>query len=276
LVPIVYLMVCKALGVDPTGAMVLSSFTALGAWLLAPHVESLSGARLRTAPIVAAAASVLLLILGAFTVRTNADHPAGAALVYAVDADSGTAWLTGYGSTQSAQTWLRRAVAASATLSPTTPPRWLTRSFDARQIVRAPMAAESPILAAPTATVVSDTALADARRVTLRIKPAKGTRAIAMSADSGTILSATVGGVSVDTRRYRSPLRRWSLEFDAPSDTGVVLALTIVPNAHPMLGLLARQDGIPAIKDFRMPTRPAGIIPIQAGNMTVVYRRIPL
>jgi hypothetical protein len=275
LVPIVYLAVCKALGVDATGATVLSIFVALSVWLFAPHVESLSGVRLRTAPMIAGTASVVLLLVGAFTVRTRPAHPVGAALVYAVDADSGTAWLTGYGSTESARTWLGRALLATGASSSATPPRWLTRTFNARRIVPAPLST-SAMPVAPTATVVSDTAAVDGRRVTLRIRPTPGTRAIAMSSDSGMILSAAIGGVPIDTRRYRSAPRRWSLEFDAPADSGIVLSLTIVPNAHPTLGLQGRHDGLPDIKDFPMPTRPAGVIPIQDGDMTVVYRRFAL
>lgn len=272
LVPVVYLMVCSALGLDQTGAPVLTLFTALAAWLLAPHIESMSGARLRTPSLVAAVIALVLFVIGAFTVRTNAAHPAGAQLVYAVDADSGTAWFTGSGSTESARRWLTRTLQASSPGDSSAPPRWLTRSYDPRRIIRAPL---GPVVA-PTATMLSDTSIQGTRRVTLLIRPAAGMRTIALSTDSGTVLSATVDGRLVDTTRYRYPLRRWSLEYVAPPTVGFTLALTLVPNAHPTLGLMGRYTGIPAIREFQMPKRPVGIIPIQNGEMTLVYRRLPL
>jgi hypothetical protein len=272
LVPIVYLSVCTALGLDQTGATVLMLFTALAAWLLAPHIEQVSGARLRTAPLVAAAIALVLFVVGAFTVRTSAAHPVGAQLVYAVDADSGTAWFTGSASSESARAWLARTLGASSPERSSAAPEWLTRSFDPRRIIQAPL---GPVVA-PTATILGDTAIEGERRVTLLIRPAAGMRAISLSTDSGTVLSATVDGRLVDTKRYRDPLRRWSLEYVAPPTVGFTLALTLVPTAHPMLGLMGRYTGIPAIPGFQIPKRPVGIIPIQQGDMTVVYRRLPL
>jgi hypothetical protein len=262
-----------ALGLNQTGAAILAAFTALAVWLLAPQLESLNGERPWTTPVFAASAALILFVIGAVTVRTDADHPAGASLVYAVDADSATAWLTGYTWSGSARSWLVGALEKSvAGRADADPPPWLTKSFGIERIVPAPLAAEA--LAPPTATLLSDSTT-DVRRVTLRIRPAPGTRTISMTTDSGVVLASAVDGRPVDTKRYRHPSARWTLEYVAPSDGGFTLALTLVPGARPTLGLLARRDGIPLL-GMTIPTRPTGIVPKQSGDMTIVYKRVTL
>ncbi|MEX2154698.1 MAG: M28 family peptidase [Gemmatimonadaceae bacterium] len=274
LVPTVYLMVCVALGLYATGAAVLGAFTAIGTWLLAPQMELVAGENPWRAPLVAAIAGVAVVAAGVATVRTDARHPAGVALVYAVDSDSLTGWFTGTASTAGARRWLENALGSSIPQSPPfRPPAWLARSYPVRRIVPAPVGAVTP----PTATLVSDSTGANGSRiVTLRIVPDSGTRSIDMDAAPGMVLNAAVDGRTVSTTRYRRQSESWGLEYFAPPDSGFTLRLELRPGASGELTLLGRRAGIPTLQGIRPPSRPPGLIPIQSGDMTIVFRRVRL
>jgi hypothetical protein len=283
MVPIVYLMACVALGVYGVGAVILGVFTALGVWLLAPHMESLIGGdvttsaggdRQRATQVWAARALVVLFVFGPVVVRTSDNHPAGVSIAYAFDADSGLAWLNGSGSSAGARSWLARSLRdATGSRAGDPLPRWLTRSFDAKNTVTAPLAQVTPAKA--RVVVVGDSLRDGARVVTLRILPAPGSRAIAMAADSG-VVTAAVDGRLVETSRYRVAPRRWSLQYVAPPDSGFVIALTLRAGAHPTVGVMEISAGMPLLPGVRFPARPPAILPIQGGDMTWVYSRIQL
>lgn len=271
IVPTIYTIVGMALGLDAVGATILAMFTALGAWLLTPHLESMRGTRPALAPAIVAGVAALLFNNGALTVRTMADNPAGVSLAYALDSDSTQAWFTGSGNAPSARSWLRQTLGDSSADRPGQGmPLWLTRGFDARVTLPAPFASLDP----PTATVLSDSLSAGARQVTLRIRPAPGTLVVSMGADAG-VLSASIDGIAVDTSRYRRP-RRWPLQYIAPPDSGFLLTLRVRPDVQPTLGLMGLMDTIPPLRGFRIPRRPEGILPYANGDVSLVYRRVHL
>jgi len=273
LAPTIYLMVVVALGLDIVGAALLAILTAVAASLLIPQLEVAAGARAWRPTLIAAGAALLLLAAGAATVRSDAKHPAGASLVYAVDGDSLGAWLTGNATTASARQWLQESLAAiSDTGSASGAPEWLTRSHDSSRIVRVPVAA----LEAPTATLLSDSTRTDGRVLTLRIRAGSGAREVRVVATQGSVDSAWVDGLHVDRSRYRSRSQRWGLEYVAPPDSGFTLRLSLPPVGPAALALTSRHDGIPTLQGIRMPVLPQGIIPIQEGNISIVYRRVRL
>lgn len=274
--PTVYTMACVALGLDESGVAVLSVFTALGAWLLAPHVETMGAGAGRpwSVPAASAAVALLLFAVGAVTIRTDAEHPSGASFVYAVDADSNKAWLAGYASGGSGP-WLRRAFQGMGAASDSNLPAWMRRSFDPERVISAPLAVPAP--APATATVLGDSMIAAERRLTLRIRPSRGTRSIAMQLEEDADVSfAEVDGRRVETSRYRGAPRRWRLSYAAPADSGFTLSLSVPATASLVLGLSSRHDGIPPLPDFAVPKRPPGIIPWQGGDMVLVYKRLRL
>jgi Peptidase family M28 len=266
LAPTIYLMVCVALGLDVAGAGVLAVLAALGCWLLLPHLWEISSRPWR-APAAAAAAALGLIVIGIFTVRTNAAQPAGTAFVYASDSAANGAWLTGSATNAWSRAWVAGELRSRASLPAAVPPAWLTRTFSSRRIVAAPMVP----LPAPVATIVKDSASPDARVVTLRIRAA-GARSVQVSAE-GEVLSARVDDRDIRTDRYRAPPSPWRLEYVAPSDSGFTITLALRPGAH-AVSLVARRVGLPP--GIPVPARPPGIIPVGSGDATHIYRRIAL
>jgi hypothetical protein len=270
IVPTTYMMVSVALGLDAVGGAVLGLLVAMAASLLAPILLGLAGDRPRALPLASGAAAIVAFGIGLATVRTNAERPASSALTYVADADSGGAWLSGYGGT-GATHWVASALRAARSDSAPLP-SWVRRLTRARPIVGVRPSASA--LGAASATVLKNTVAGDVRTVSVRIKPSPGTMTIGMQMDTGTVTSAVVNGKVVDRSRYRNPTARWSLEFIAPPDSGFVIALTVPANEPAVLGISARAPGLPALQGVTVPPRPAGVLAIQTGDASVVYHRV--
>ena len=99
---------------------------------------------------------------------------------------------------------------------------------------------------------------------------------IGLQMDSGQVIAASVDGRGIDASRYRSRQARWGLDFIAPPDSGFVLLLTLKPAPRSALGLLARIPGLPALAGVQLPSRPTGVLTVQSGDISVIYKRIGL
>ena len=272
LAPTIHAMVIVALGLDQTGTALLSLLAVIALWLVALLLDELGTPSSWRPSLVAAGIAGVLLLAGLVTVRTNAKHPAGSTFAYVIDADSLRGWLAGSGTTPGVRDWVRREFAASASASASvSPPAWLLRSFDSRRVKPAPMGA----FVAPTVTLLSDSATPAGRVVNLRVRADTGTLVVSMAADSG-IVAAAVDGRPVDRSRYRARSARWTLDYVAPTDSGFTLRLQLAPQAAPTLQILARRPGIPPLNGLSVPARPPGVLPIQAGDQSIVFKRARL
>jgi hypothetical protein len=255
------------LGVTGIGAIALCVVASLVALLLAPLLDSIAGgARWSAAPWLAVA-GVLCLVIAALTVHPSADHPLRSALVYAENADSNDAWFGSLGSSSNAWT---RGVTGEATSGPK--PDWTARlsenaaRFTGRKVQRVP-------LAAPNATLIGDTSTGEARRIVLRVSAPAGTTGLVMRASGAKVLSSTIDGRAVDTTRYRRRARDWLMQYWAVSDTGAIVALSIPAGSQIDFELAARRPGIPSVAGLTIPPRPPYVVPSQAGDASVVYRK---
>ena len=271
-VPTVYGIVGIALGLAGPGTVAVGVLGALGGWLIVPLLETLGGARRWSTALYALAGCVVMSCVGLATVRTTDARPVGASLVYAADAD-GKAYVTGYDFGRPGRRWVTDAVASLRAPTSDAPP-WVFFAGARRPVAIAP--SPSTPLEAPTGTIVSDSTSGDRRHVTLRVRAAAGTLNVLMVADSGAVLASAVDGRPVDAQRYRRPSARWVLQYVAPPESGFLLVLTMPAGTHPAIDLTARSSGIPALPGVTLPARPAGVIPVQTGDMTVVHRRIVL
>jgi hypothetical protein len=265
LVGLVFSITAVMLGVAGAGAIVLAVFTSLIAWLLAPILERIPGeARWGGAPWLAGAA-VLAALFGIITVKQTADHPARSALVYAEDADSTGAWLGAFGGQNS---WTRSAVGGNAP-----GPEWTSRLGESSSRLVGRQAPRVP-LDAPTATLVRDTIINGARRVVLRVKAPSGATAVMMHAVGAPVLTSSIDGRVVDTTRYRRRSTSWMMEYWAVPDSGAIVALSIPQGQHIDFDLAAWRAGVPAIPGIAIPARPPDVVPSQAGDVSIAYRRV--
>jgi hypothetical protein len=261
----VYGVTVVTLGVIGIGAIVLGVLTSLVALILSPQLTVVAGEARAAGALWAAGAALALIVIGAFVVRSSAEHPASTALVYAENADSSDAWFGAFTGWRSA--WTRQAV-GQATVSPA----WTARlsegglRFAARRVARAP-------LAPPNAVFVRDTMINGARRVVLRVTAPPGTTGLSMRASGAPVLTSSIDGRVVDTTRYRFHTRDWIMEYSAVPDSGAIVALSIPAGAKIDFELAARRPGIPSVSGVTIPARPPNVVPSQSGDVSIVYRR---
>ena len=281
-VPVLYLTSGISLPLVGPGAIAIGVLVPLLALLLAPLLETMGGDRRALVARVALGASAVVFAVGLVTVRRSVDYPTVANLTYAMDADSGGAWLVASGAPARRGSWVAAALGPSArTLTAGAPrdsnpaPPWLVRALDGRGRFAARPASRIANQG-PQADVLSDSLTGAGRRLVLRVHGAPGTLSFAVRVLDAAVLRAEVDGREVATTRYRRQLPQWTLVYIAPADSGFALALTVPAGAKPSLELSSRASGLPTAADRPIPPRPDNVVPGQNGDVTVVYRRVQL
>ena len=84
----------------------------------------------------------------------------------------------------------------------------------------------------------------------------------------------SIDGRAVDTTRYRAVPRALAVTFTAPPDSGFVVVLELPRDSTAELHLTATSPGLPAMPGVELPPRPAHVIPVQNGDVTMRHRRI--
>jgi hypothetical protein len=268
LVPIAFAISAIMLGLTGAGGIVAVVFVTLVAWLLAPLLESLTTGGRWSTPIACATGALALLAIGVLTVRSSGKHPVPSRLAYVVDADGKDAWLTTSGSMLRTNAWTRAVMDSTAP-----PPPWLARAAGAntvgRPVRRLPMDG-------PWAKVIADSSTPDGRKLSVRVGAAPGTIVIRMRVTGAPVVSSAIDGRLVDTTRFRRRSSEWVMQYWAPPDSGALIDLTIPAGARPTLELTARKDGLPSMPGIVLPPRPDFVVPVQTGDVTIVYRRVPI
>ena len=279
LVPIIYSIGVILLGLTTGGGVVMGTLIPLLVLLIAPQFEAIVCKHRWRATLGMLAATVLLFVVGAITVRSSATHPVASALVYAVDADANDAWLVTPAALEKRSAWSAAALGASPQFmtpggqsAASGPPSWLTNVFG-QELRVAVRAAPRVSLTGPVATVIADSTTNAGRRLTLRIVSAPGTLNVDMRSVAGAVLAAAVDGRVIDTTRYRRKMKHWTLSYAAPPDSGFTLAFTMPRDASLTLEISAQSAGIAPIAGLNIPPRPDYVVPVQSGDQMDIYRR---
>jgi hypothetical protein len=280
LLPVIYSIGFVLLGLTAGGGVVMGVLIPLLAMLIAPQFETIAGVRRWRATSSVLAATLLLFIIGAATVRPSLDHPVPSALIYVEDADAKDAWLLTPTSLAKPGSWTASALGSTAMhigpgIKPATgaPPEWVARVFD-RDLPTTVRSVPRLALTAPVVSVISDSTTASGRRLALRIVPGPGTQEVEMRAASGVVLSAAIDGRAIDTSRYRRKTPHWELSYAAPTDSGFTVELTMPRGEKTTLELLAQSAGIRPLDGVTIPPRPPYVVPAQTGDVTLVRRGI--
>ncbi len=280
IVPLLYDMGIVALGLIGPGGIAIGLFTPVVAWLLVPTIDRITVDRPWSVTLAVMAAAVVATGAGIAIGRRSTDFPVRSILTYAENADATDGWLLTAAALAGPGTWAEAAVGPNARKVPVDgpelpnePPRWLTQVAGGRFSVLA-AAAPRAGLGAPVVTVLGDSAETAGRRLTLRIEPGGQTTVVGISVTESPVLSATIDGRVVDPSRYRFKSPDWQVAYWAPADSGFTLSLVIPKDARPVVGLTRQIAGLPALAGVTIPPRPAGVLPSQTGDISVVYRKL--
>jgi hypothetical protein len=277
LVPIAYAIGAVMLGVTGTGGIVSIVLVTLMVWLLAPLVETLTFGGRRSTPIALSLGAAILFAIGLLTVRSSDAHPEPSRLAYVMDAaplptvgfpGGPAAWLTIPAAMARTSAWARDVMSGS-----TRPPEWVARAAGRGVVGRA----VTPLpLEGPSATILADSTAGGRRVLRLRVTAPSRTIAINMRITGAPVYATSIDGRVVDTTRFRRRTSEWVLQYWAPSDSGAVIEVTLPAGARPALELTARSDGLPQLPGIAIPPRPRSVVPVQTGDVTMTYRRVPL
>jgi hypothetical protein len=270
LIPIAYLTGAVYLEVTAAGGILTAAIIALIAWLLVPLLEILCNGVRWSTPLICAAAAIVLVGIGALTVRASDMHPVPSRLIYAIDADNSNAWLASRASLARVGAWTRSALAPFAQ-----GPEWIAHFLVWPTAVVAKRVPSLP-LPQPAIEILSDLTTSDGRQLSLRVQGSAGTTALGMRVTDAPVISAAIDGRAIETRRYRLHMREWTLRYWAPSDSGGLLSLIVPAGSTPKLEIMAYSPGIPALPGVAIPPRPADVVPVQSGDLTIVCRHVPL
>ena len=270
LIPIAYLIGAVFLGVTAAGGIITAAIIALIAWLLMPLLEIVcDGARWST-PLICTAAALVLVGIGALTVRASDVHPVPSMLIYAIDADSLDAWLASRASTARADAWTRTSLGLF-----TQGPEWIAHMFLYPTAIVARRVPFLP-LPQPTIDILSDSTTSDGRQLSLRVQTAADATMLGIRVTAAPVISAAIDGRAVDTTRYRLRTQEWALRYWAPSDAGALLRLTVPVGSTPTLEIIARCPGVPTLPGVSISPRPANVVPVQSGDVTILCRRFSM
>jgi len=260
-----YAVAAIMLGVSGIGAMALAVVTSLVTWLLVPLVARVLGTSPWWGAIASAVAAGVLALIGAATLRPNEAHPVPTSLVYAENPATGEAWLGSFGVHDE---WTRSVLGTTSNA-----PVWTALARGAgsplvgRQVQRAG-------LEPPTATLLRDTLVDGARRVVFRVNVPSGTTSLMLHATGAPVLRTAIDARVVDTTRFRRHLRDWVMQYWAVPDSGAVFSLAVPVGRHISVDLVARRSGLPSLSGVQIPQRPAYVVPVQSGDVSVTYARV--
>ena len=280
--PLVY-MLFGAMGLARESGAAIGVLTALGLGALAVQVEVIAQGRRWWPALIAALITAACFAVAVTETGYSARDPRLVNVLYVTDADARTAQWT-------AQTTARGVPQERARAD--WPDAWLKQYLGT-----APRAGRPPALVQPWSSVQGTPGFlsADAPVVDLpapqasRVSsvPAEGGRTVifrAAPAGDGHVLSVWANGVraidaSIDGKRIAGPMptrsadnTAWSLDyFNAPA-SGTTITLTLVGVTPLTVAIVDRWAGLPEIPGCTFAPRPASVIPIQAGDQTVVRR----
>jgi hypothetical protein len=199
-------------------------------------------------PAVAAAVAIACTVTGLGVDRFDADHPVPSQLVYALDADTGTAW---WGTTEQ-----QPGEYTAGYLDDSDGPEDVF-PYLARDDVRWG-GAEAADLPAPAVEVVNERRVGDRREVTVRVTPRRdGVRLVALEliSEGGTVTGGRVEGRQVAEEALGGD-RLW-LTFHAPPADGVQATFTVEGGGALRLRAVDGSDGLAGLPGFR--PRPEGV-----------------
>jgi hypothetical protein len=86
------------------------------------------------------------------------------------------------------------------------------------------------------------------------------------------VLRTAIDARVADTTRFRRHQSVWYWGVWGIPDSGSVLSLSVPANSHFDLAMTARRPGLP--ETAGVPPRPAGVVPSQTGDVSIVYRTV--
>lgn len=277
LVPVCIMVAGYTLPLAGPGGIGVGVLVPMLAWLLAPQLESLGGERRWRSAGIIAVASLALVAAGALTVRRDDARPTTENFAYVTSVDSDSAWLVAPSAAMRDGSFALATLGASARRLPVqseadSSMQWIQSAMNTTRALA--MRGEVRTIAdGPEVAVVADSLVGDRRRLTLRFTAPSGTLAYRVNG-AAYVRAVAIDGIALDSARYRSVPSALSIPFTAPPDSGFTAVVEAPADSAVVLRVAAVTAGLPAMRELRVPARPAAIVAVQGGDVTVRFRRV--
>ena len=259
------------MGLAPESGAAMAGLTALALGAVAVPTEFVVERRRWWPAGVALVAALSFLAVAVSETRYSNHHPKRVNLYYVMDADAQKAsWAAKVDRTDA---WTSQFLGASPKKG--RPPA-LVAPWSTIDGVPGFLSADAPAvsLPAPQAVLVNAVPTEGGRNVTIRATPGR----------EGDELSVWVNGVpaldvSVDGKRIAGmPAQRapddtsWTLNYMNAPASGATVSLTLKGSQRLTVAVVERSFGLPAVPDRAYTRRPASLMPVQDGDLTIVRR----
>ena len=273
LAPVAATVGAYALPLDQLGAQAAALLVALTAWLLAPKLDEMLGTRPARGALLVLGLSLVVTAYGMATIRRSDAAPTPVNLIYAMEADSGAAWLTVAGRASVPGSWAAGVIGANGEKPGAgAAASVLTRSFGwggaARRAPRLALAASRVEVTGmmPTATGV---------QYSLHVVAPAGAHGMSFRTEGATVTRAQVDGQVVDMSRYRRASTDFTLAYLAPRVEGMTLTLDVKGASGFDLDVTTIRFGIDAAA-LAISPRPPNVVPVHQGDQMLVVQRLRL
>jgi MFS family permease len=259
------------MGLAPESGAAIGALTALGLGAVAIPTEFIVERRRWWPAGIAATTAVAFLAVAASETRYSDHHPRRVNLYYVLDADAQKAnWAA---RVNRSDAWTGQFLGTSPKRGR---PQALVPPWSSVDGVPGFLNGEAPVvsLPAPQAALVNAVPTEGGRNVTIRATPGR----------EGDELSVWVNGVPaldvyVDGRRITGmPAVRapddtsWTLNYMNAPASGATVSLTLKGSGRLTVAVVERSFGLPDIPGMAITPRPASLMPVQDGDMTIVRR----
>jgi hypothetical protein len=228
-------------------------------------LEALSARRRALFPTVTAAlALVVFSVIGLSVDRFDHTHPALTQLMYALDADTGTAqWIS---DEPSVQKWTSQYVSGD--------PHEVRDSLPVfgPEKVRTGKAQAADI-PAPKLTIEKDVPSTGARRLVLRLTPQRPVRLVTLHVEAGTrVLAAEVQGQSIVPANQKDQKWGWGFTFHGPPADGIEITVTVRTPGPVTFRVMDGSDGFTGVPGFQPRPGNVGIVGSHTSELLAVAK----
>jgi hypothetical protein len=232
-------------------------------------LAAIGARRLGAAPTLVAVLAVLAgTANGLLADQFDAQHPKPTQLMYALDADNGTArWISDEPTTQK---WTGQFVSGALhTVNDTLP------TYGPEQVRTG--TAQAASLPAPALVLESDSRAGDTRKMTLRLTPQRAVRLVTLHVDAATpVLAATVGGQPVPVGAAANSKWGFGFVFHGPPTTGVEISLTVRASGPVTFRAMDGSDGLSDLPGFKARPADTGILGSHTSELLAVAKTYAL
>ena len=242
-------------GLNLSTGWLVAFIVALSICILLPTIDLIAQAVGQWFTLALAAAAVVMLVVGVATPLVNANHPQPDSLVYAIDANTGTAqWLS---NDKKPDSWTQNVLGSSPASGPA--PAFMIMYFPvkAKSVETATLlsnpARATVAVPAPKLAVESDRSLNGQRVVKFNVSSARNALNLWYTmTTNGQLQALTVDGKKVPVK----PAATWSILGQGLPATGYTAEVTLAAGSNLQVQVTDQTNAFPTDPALGLPPRP--------------------